>query len=239
MHTTVPRPQKTMKSDDANDDVMPKSSYPLAPRALEPSRTFAYVSMGALTSALPLPWVPDVVTRRVRGTLLHDIATQHGLALTEEARQILSEVWFSGLPKLGALPAVLAQQAGKFALGRALAFLGPLGWLPPVRNALYTYILGHVFSRYLETARRSRAIRIDAEEAKLVRKALERAMVATLTVESRSPWKDTVAPPEELRNGATQLVDGVLLSIACLPSWLVERLDTAFDEAWSRVRATT
>lgn len=224
-----------MKSPD-RDEVIPASTYPLTRHKFDASRSFAYSSLGALGSALPLPWVPDLVVRKIRGTLLHDIASRHGVALMDEARDVLVESWFPGVPKLSGLTAAAVSQAGRFAAGRALAFLGPLAWLPPVRSALYTFVLGHVFDRYMETTRISRAVRIDADEARAIKKAIERAMLTMATVKSESPWKDPVNAPEELRGDATRLVDGIVLSMVSLPGWFVSRLDSAFDDAWTSAR---
>lgn len=220
----------------ARDDVVPHSTYPLTRHKFDSSRSLAYSSLGALTGALPLPWVPDLMVRKIRGTLLHDIASRHGVALMDEARDVLCESWFPGVPKLSGMAAAAVSHAGRFAVGRALSFLGPLGWLPPVRSAVYTFVLGHVFERYMETARISKAVRIDADEAKLIKKAVERALLAMATVKTESPWKDRVDAPEELRTDATRVVDGVILSVVSLPGWLVSRLDSAFDDAWATVR---
>lgn len=218
------------------DEVIPASTYPLTRHKFDSSRSLAYSSLGALSGALPLPWVPDLVVRRIRGTQLHDIASRHGVALMDEARDVLVESWFPGVPKLSGMAAAAFSQAGRFAAGRVLSFLGPLGWLPPVRSAIYTFVLGHLFERYMETARISRAVRIDADEARLIKKAIERALLAVATVKSESPWKDRIDAPEELRTDATRLIDGIILSMASLPGWLVSRLDSAFDDAWSAVR---
>ncbi len=225
-----------MKTAAARDEVVPASTYPLTRHKFDSSRSFAYSSLGALSGALPLPWVPGLMVRKIRGTLLHDIASRHGVALMDDAREVLVESWFPGMPKLSGFTAVAAAAGGRFAAGRVLSFLGPLGWLPPVRTAIYTFVLGHVFERYMETARISRAVRIDADEAKLIKRAVERALLAVATVRGDSPWKDSVEAPEEIRTDATRVVDGVIMSVVSLPGWLVSRLDSAFDDAWASVR---
>jgi len=222
----------------ARDDVVPASTYPLMRHKFDASRSFAYSSLGALSGALPLPWVPDVIVRKVRGTLLHDIASRHRVALMDDARDLLVESWFPGMPKLSGVASAVVSQAGRFAAGRVLSFLGPLGWLPPVRSAIYTYVLGHAFERYMETARISRAVRIDIEEARLIQKAVQRALLTLATVKSESPWKDRIDAPEELRSDTTRMVDGIILSVVSLPGWFVSRLDSAFDDAWASVRAS-
>lgn len=220
-----------MKAADTNE-VVPASTYPLSTQRFDPPRALAYASLGALSGTLPLPWIPDVVARKVRGTLLHDIASRHGVTLMDEARDVLAEPWLVGGMKSSFLTSVLSQ-AGRYATRRALTWLGPLGWLPPAQRALYTYILGHTFERYMATVRISRAVRIDVDEAKAIRRTLEQALMAMVTVKADSPWKDRVDAPEELRTDLNRFVDGVVLSLVSLPGWFVERLDAAFDDAWA------
>jgi hypothetical protein len=54
-------------------------------------------------------------------------------------------------------------------------------------------------------------------------------MVLALTTDAqgRSP---VAFAPEDLRDSTTQIIDGVLITIANAPEWLVKRLDAAFDE---------
>jgi hypothetical protein len=106
-----------------------------------------------------------------------------------------------------------------------------------VRSALGTYVLGHLLQRYLETARTVRAVRIDVEEARRVRRAIDQALIYALTTEAKGSREDQAFAPEDLRDNGEQIVDGVLISIASMPGWLVRRLDAAFDEVLSNVRA--
>jgi hypothetical protein len=107
----------------------------------------------------------------------------------------------------------------------------------PVRSAIGTYVLGHLLQRYLETARTARSVRIDIEEARRVRRAIDQALIYSLTTEARASREDAPFAPEDLREGNEQVVDGVLISIASMPGWLVRRLEAAFDEVLSSVRA--
>ena len=128
-------------------------------------------------------------------------------------------------------------QGAKFAVGRVLGRLGPFAMISPVRSALGTYVLGHLLQRYLETARTARSVRIDIEEARRVRRAIDQALIYALTTEAHPSREDKPYAPEDLREGNEQLVDGVLISIASMPGWIVRRLDAAFDEVLSSVRA--
>jgi hypothetical protein len=91
--------------------------------------------------------------------------------------------------------------------------------------------------RYLETARTQRSVRIDIEEARRVRRAIDQAMLYALTTDARRSREDAPIPPEDLRDPSTQVVDGVLISIASMPNWLVRRVEAAFDEVLANVRA--
>lgn len=185
-------------------------------------RLGVYTTLGALTGTVPLPWIPDALARRVRGALVHDIAARHGLSLSPEARDVLAE------PSSGEGPRTLLRQVGRFVAVKLLARVGPAALLAPARDALGMFVLGHLFNRYVDASRTDRAIRIDVEEARRVRKAIDRALVHALTV---APVPDDLASaPEEMRDATTQLVDGLLQLAASIPEILVKRLDSAFDD---------
>jgi plasmid stability protein len=223
-----------MAMDDSTMETTPEDDLrgALRGRAMDGGRLSVYAALGALTGAVPLPWVPASLARRVRGALVHDVAARHGLSLTKEARDILSAP-----PGGETSPRGIVLQAAAF-VGRKVvarfASLSPLGVLVPVRAAVATWALGYLFDRYLETGRRERAVRIDAGEARRVRDAIDRAVVHALTAEPRP--EEVATAPEELRDTTTQLIDGVLGAAAAVPGWLVRRLDAAFDELLPEAR---
>jgi hypothetical protein len=201
--------------------------------AVDRSRLAVYTILGASAGATPLPWVPDSLLRRVRGALVHDFAARHGLSLTPEARAVLSESSGPGGPRS------VASQAFSY-LGvrlavRVLARFGPISLMWPVRHALRTYVLGHLFDRYLEVARSERSVRIDAEEARRIRRAIDGALARALTVD-RSPADEPTAIDDQ-RDGVTVFVDGLIGLAAGLPDRLVGRLDAAFDDLLSEADA--
>jgi uncharacterized protein (DUF697 family) len=218
-----------MDKDEA--DLAPKSETSLGRRQLGTGRLGTYTILGAASGVVPLPWVPDVIVRRVRGALVHDLTSRHGLSLTPEARNVLVE------PAGTEGPRGFLSQGVTFAVTRVLGRFGPLAVIPPVRSALGTWVLGHLLQRYLDTARTQRSVRIDVEEARRVRRAIDQALLYALTTEARPSREDPPIPPEDLRDPRSQLVDGVLISVASLPGWLVRRLEAAFDEVLSSVRA--
>ncbi len=208
-----------MDKDDAE-----KRSDALTRTPLGGGRLGTYTMLGAACGVVPLPWIPDATVRRVRGALVHDLTSRHGLALTPEARTLLVE------PNGTEGPRGLLNQGARFAVGKVLGRFGPFALIAPVRSALGTYALGHLLQRYLESSRTARSVRIDIEEARRVRRAIDQAIVFALTTEARPSREESPHAPEDLRDKGEQVVDGVLISIASMPGWLVRRLEAAFDE---------
>lgn len=218
-----------MEQDDV--DLASKPSDALGRQKLGGGRLGTYTVLGGASGIVPLPWVPDAIVRRVRGALVHDLTARHGVSLTPEARLVLAE------PAGTEGPRGLFAQGVTFAVTRVLGRIGPLAVLPPVRSALGTFVLGHLLQRYLEVARTARSVRMDVEEARRVRRAIDQALLYTLTTDARPSREDPPFAPEDLRDHTTQLVDGVLISVASLPGWLTRRLDAAFDEVLANIRA--
>ena len=192
------------------------------PRPLDGGRLSVYATLGALTGLVPLPWVPGSLAKRVRGALVQDIAARHGLSLSTEARTVLARSGGS------AGTTGMALQAVRYVGLKLIPRLAPLGFLAPVQSALTIWALGHLFDRYVESCRTERAVRIDTVEAERVREAIDRAIMHAFTAAGREENVET--SPEELRDTVKQVVDGMLTAAAALPSWLVRRLDAAFDE---------
>ncbi len=215
-----------MDKDDAE-----KRSDALTRTPLGGGRLGTYTMLGAVCGVVPLPWIPDAAVRRVRGALVHDLTSRHGLSLTPEARTLLVE------PNGTEGPRGLLKTGARFALGKVLGRFGPFGLIGPVRSALGTYALGHLLQRYLQASRSERSVRIDIEEARRVRRAIDQATIYALTTEARPSREESPHAPEDLREKNEQVVDGVLISIASMPGWLVRRLEAAFDEVIVSVRS--
>jgi hypothetical protein len=193
------------------------------PRAA-PGRLSVMALLGLFAGAVPLPILPGAALRRVKGALAHDIASRHGLSLTEEARKEIAEP--SRTARSGALLATIA-----FLTRRTLRRFGVLGLVPPVAAWLEVYALGLLFDRYLDRVRSSQTLRIHGAEATLVRKAIDAAVSRALSPKLElKPRHGTVEPSEELRDFSTRLLDGILLAAAAVPDHLQRRLETAFDD---------
>jgi hypothetical protein len=190
------------------------------------SRLAVYAAIGASVSAMPIPWLPDSLIRRVRGALVHDLAVRHGVSLTQEARDALSDPSGPDGPR-GLLSQALSFLGVRLAV-RALARFGPIALMWPLRNALRTYVLGHLFDRYLELVRSERAVRIDVEEARRVRAAIDGSIARAIALEPSRIEEPTAI--DDQRDAMTALVDGVINLAAGLPNRLVRRLDAAFDD---------
>jgi hypothetical protein len=190
------------------------------------SRLGVYAALGASIGSMPLPWLPDAFARRVRGALVHDVAIRHGLSLTREAREVLAE------PSGPDGPRGIIQQAIRFFGARlairAMTSFGPFAMVWPLRHALGTYLLGHLFDRYLELSRIERAVRIDVEEARRVRLAIDGAVVRALTVVAPTLREATVI--DDQRDASAIFTDALLGFAAGLPSRVLLRLEAAFDE---------
>jgi hypothetical protein len=190
------------------------------------SRLAVYAALGASVGAMPVPWLPDTLLRRIRGTLVQDVAARHGLSLTREAREALSQPSGPDGPR-GLGSRTLTYLGVRLAV-RVLGRFGPIALIWPLRQAVRTYILGHLFDRYLEVARTERAVRIDRQEARRIRHAIDGSLVRAVTVQL-SPV-DEPTPIDDQRDLPTALVDGVIGLAAGVPDRLLRRLDAAFDD---------
>ena len=70
-------------------------------------------------------------------------------------------------------------------------------------------------------------------EARKLRKAIDAAILGVLRTPARKEVLE-YGQPEELRDQVTQAVDGAITLVAGMPSWVVRRLEAAFDEAITR-----
>jgi hypothetical protein len=195
-------------------------------RPVERGRLGVYAAMGGSLGAIPLPWVPDALAKRVRGALVHDVATRHGLSLTRDARDVLAEP--SGPDGPRGIVAQALRFAGVRLAARILTGIGPIAAVWPLRHAVTTFLLGHLFDRYLELSRTDRAVRIDVEEARRVRQAIDGAVLRALTVVT----PPTHEPPaiDDQRDAMDAFIDAVLGVTAGLPARAVRRVELAFDE---------
>jgi hypothetical protein len=181
--------------------------------------TIASIASGAL----PIPVVPARVQRRIRGAIVHDIASRAGLSLTVDAREVLADPTPpDGSAVLrGALGLLLKQLSRRVGLLAALA---------PAQAGIEVFALGLLFERYVRQVRRGPSVRIHATEARAIRDLIGRAVVRTLSWSLTPSERNSAATaPEDFRDEWTRLIDSTLLGGADVPGYLVRRLEGAFD----------
>ena len=193
-------------------------------QALAPGRLSTLALVGGAAGVLPLPFLSWTALRRVKGAVAHDIATRHGLCLSNEAREALAA------PFGGQKPTALVSTV-TFLARRAIGRLGPLGLLPPLSAWLEVYALGLLFDRYLTKVRSSNTVRIEVVEAKRVAALIERSIRRAFSLKLQAPPGTPMAVPvEDARDPATRFFDGILLGLAAVPHAAQRRLESAFDE---------
>jgi hypothetical protein len=210
----------------AHDGDLDAPQRPARSRPVDRSRLGVYAAIGASLGSVPIPWLPDAFARRVRGALVHDVASRHGLSLTRDARDVLAEP--SGPDGPRGVVAQAVRFVGIRVALRVLTGFGPVAVVWPLRHALGTYLLGHFFDRYLDLSRTERAVRIDVEEARRVRLAIDGAVLRALTVVT-APLADSPTIDDQ-RDAADVFVDALLGVAAGLPAKAIHRLEAAFDD---------
>jgi len=212
-------------SSSANDTVAaaPSATIAESPASAPPSGRLAVMTAYAVAATvIPIPFVPDRVLTRVRGALVYDVASRHGLSLTTDARAALAEADSEMRTKLVRTAETIARQL--------LRRVRPLGVLASASRGVEIYALGLLFERYVVRARRSAAVRLHQEEARLVREAIDRALLRALSPALRPATTTVNEGVEDLRDEFTRWIDALLLTSAAVPSYLERRLEAAFDE---------
>jgi hypothetical protein len=192
------------------------------PDLIDTSRLAVLSALAGASHSVPLPLVPLALTRYLRGAVAYDVAARHGLSLTVDAREV-----FAGT---GIKAKALSSGTAQMLIKAVAKKFGPLGVLAPAQASLEVLALGILFDRYLGHVRQSATIRVNATEAREVKRIIDRSVTRVLRP-SRVGMekKPKPAPPEELRDDLTRLLDTVLLSGASLPGFVVRRLEGSFD----------
>lgn len=179
-------------------------------------------------NAVPVPLLPDAVVTRVRGAIAHDTAARHGLGLTSDARTVLASV--------DAENRAIARRAGETVIREVLKRLGPLAVVGTLSRGVEAYALGLLFNRYIERIRASAQARIDVDEARRIRDAIDRAVLRVLSPALKPEMTTMSRGGEDLRTETTRWLDTLILTGASLPGYLERRLEAAFDEIMAESR---
>jgi uncharacterized protein (DUF697 family) len=218
-------------ASDERPDADPGASGPrsgpavaTSPTAPTAGRLAILSGFAVAASAIPIPFVPERLVATVRGSVVQDVASRHGLSLTRDARMVLAQA-------LGESPArLLAKRVIGVLSKTLLKRVGPLGLLTATATSLEVFALGHLFERWIERHRGSPSVRIHEAEARRVRAFIDRATVHALSPSVTARQLPASSAVEDLRDEMTKYVDAVLLATAGLPGWVVRRLDASFDE---------
>ena len=193
------------------------------PRPQASGRLAILTGLSLAASAIPVPLLPDRIIYQIRGAIAQDIAARHGLSLTGDARRALAESSHES-----PMRDVLKRGVG-FLSRTFVKKLSPLSTFFTASAAVEVFAVGHLFDRYLERHRGSKAVRINNEEAKAVRKLIETSIVRALSPSHRVDALPLLPPVEDLRDEFTRWVDTLILASAGLPAYVERRLDSAFD----------
>ena len=184
---------------------------------------------GAFAGVVPVPVLPRKIVEALRGAMAHDVCAQYGLALTADARDVLSD---PAAPS--EIPAV-ARDAIVYFASRLVRRFSPYATIvTPARTAFETLAFGRLLDRYLERHRghgpEAGVVRVDAEEARRLRKLVDRAAVRAIMPGLATTQALSAEPPEDYRSSLQRALDGALLSAASLPEAIGRRLDAAMDD---------
>ncbi|NUP09469.1 MAG: hypothetical protein HOW73_25730 [Polyangiaceae bacterium] len=193
------------------------------PKMPTTGRLAILTGLSLAASAIPVPLVPDRIVFQIRGAIVQDVASRHGLSLTTDGRRALAEA-SSESPIRESLKKGLGFLSKTF-----IKKLSPLATFFTASSAVEVFAMGHLFDRYLELHRGSKSVRIHGEEARAVRKLIDAAMLKALSPTLRPDPVPLLPPPEDLRDEFTRWIDTVILLGAGLPGYLERRLDSAFD----------
>lgn len=173
-------------------------------------------------TAIPLPFLPDRILARLRGAVVQDVLSRHGLSLTSDARELLSEPESASRTRM----ARAAEGVARTLLKR----LKPLGVLNAVSRGVEIFALGLLLDRYVVHTRTTSAVRIHREEARHLRAAIDKAVLRAVSPALHPTATTLDAGAEDLRDELTRWIDTALLTSATLPSYLERRLEAAFDQ---------
>src|SRR5262249_21221865 len=154
-------------------------------------------------STIPVPFLPDRVLLRIRGAIVQDVVSRHGISVTSDARNILAE------PSLDQRK--LLVRAAEGVARQLLKRIGPVGVVTSISSGVEVYALGHLLDRYLRESRPSATVRMHLAEAQQLREAIDKALKRALSPTLQPSETTLASSPEDLRDAFTRWVDAALL----------------------------
>src|SRR5262245_27974529 len=155
-------------SADAPSSVVAMTTIPASSGRLAVLTAYAIAA-----STIPVPFLPDRVLLRIRGAIVQDVLSRHGISVTSDARNILAE------PDVDQRK--LLVRAAEGVARTLLRRLGPTGVITSISSGFEVYALGHLLDRYLRQARPSATVRMHLDEAQGLRQAIDKAIKRALS----------------------------------------------------------
>lgn len=206
-----------------NSPAAPAASAVAVTSGAPPTGRLAMLTAYAVAAtAIPIPFVPDRVIAGVRGALVHDVVSRHGMSITSDARAILAGAQSDQRARL--------MRAAETVVRQVLKRFRPASLFQTAARGVEVYALGKLLDHYITHVRKSGAVRIHAEEARRVREAIDKALLRTLSPALRPKLQTMPSGAEDLRDEYTRWIDAIFLTGAAIPSYLERRLEAAFDE---------
>ena len=181
-------------------------------------------AMSLLAGAIPIPILPERALRQLRGAIVHEVASRHGLSLSSDAREVLANP-----SSKDRMRDMLRRGAEMFAK-RILRRIGPLGPLSKLARTVEVFALGVLFDRYLTQVRQVKHARILEPEARRIRDAIDASVIRALYPSLAPTPLMLPQGAEDMRDEFTRFLDTFLVGAATLPSYFERRLTAAFDE---------
>ncbi len=198
------------------------------------ARVALLAAASAFAGSLPIPVLPVRVVRALRGALAHDLLAQRGLVLTAEARDVFADPGW--MPSRGR---GLVRDTVQYLASRMFVRFAPLGSIAvPARTAYEVLAFGRLLERYVDLyrgkseafGRGARSLRVEREEAELVRSMIESAALKALAPGLQAELDPVREAPEDHRGMIDRFLDGAILGVTRLPDVVAFRLDAAFDQ---------
>lgn len=189
-----------------------------------PGRLGMLTAMSLLAGAIPIPILPERALRQLRGAIVHEVASRHGISLSSDAREVLANP-----SSKDRMRDMLRRGAEMFAK-RVLRRIGPLGPLSKVARTVEIFALGLLLDRYFAQVRQVKSARILETEARRIRDAIDASVIRALYPSLEPTPLMLPQASEDMRDEFTRWIDTLLVGVATLPSYFERRLTAAFDE---------
>jgi hypothetical protein len=210
------------------EDASIESSSMEKARAPVPGRLPVLTGLSFAVAAIPLPLLPSRALLHLRGAVVQEVSARHGLSLTSDAREALAT------PSSSDAVRAVFRRGVELVTRRLLRRLGPLGPLSTLARTYEVYALGHLLDRYFSQVRVRGTVRMLEPEARRLRRVIDASTMRAFHPATEADSLQLRDSPEDLRDEFTRWIDGALLSLATIPSFLQRRLDAAFDEIVER-----